>query len=338
MTDLRWLLRALALLAAAVVIAVIVLDQVPSGDYLFLPDTAHPVAPLVTVQGAKQPRGSGGIYFVDVLEDQANELESLFPWLRGGGVSVVPGNEVVPPGVSDQAARQADFEEMHVSQQVAAAVALRTAGYKVSAEPDGVTVSTLVEGSNAAKVLDPDDVIVAVDGVGTPTVGKLRGRLAGLKIGDVVKLVVRRGAKTVDVSVKTIADPLDRKRAIVGFTPDQSVHIVLPIHVSIDAGNVGGPSAGLAFALQVLEELGRNVDHGYRIAATGEMELDGTVAPIGGVKQKTYGARKAHLDLFLVPAGENATEARRYAHGLRIVAVKSFPQALRILATLPPKG
>jgi PDZ domain-containing protein len=336
-TDLRWLLRALALLAAAVVIAVIVLDQVPSGDYLFLPDTAHPVAPLVTVQGAKPAKGSGGIYFVDVLEDQANELESLFPWLRGGGVSVVPRNEVVPPGVSNQAARQADFEEMHVSQQVAAAVALRTAGYKVSARPDGVTVSTLIQGSNAAKVLNPDDVIVAVNGVGTPTVSKLRAQLSGLKIGDVVKLVVRRASRKVDVSVRTIADPLDRKRAIVGFTPDQSAHIVLPLHVSIDAGNVGGPSAGLAFALQVLEELGRNVDHGYRIAATGEMELDGTVAPIGGVEQKTYGARKAHADLFLVPAGDNATEARRYAHGLRIVAVKSFPQALRILATLPPK-
>ena len=338
MPQLTWVFRAVALLAGAVVVAVIVLDLIPSGDYLFLPDTAHPVAPLVTVQGAKPHTGAGGIYFVDVLEDQANELESLFPWLRGGGVTVVPGKEVVPPGVSNQAARQADFEEMHVSQQVAAAVALRTAGYKVSAKPDGVTVSALVQGSNASKVLAPDDVIVAVNGVGTPTIAKLRSRLAGLKIGDVVELEVRRGSRTVAVSVKTVADPLDPKRAIVGFTPDQSAHIVLPINVSIDAGNVGGPSAGLAFALQVLEELGRNVDHGYRIAATGEIELDGTVAPIGGVEQKTYGARKAHADLFLVPAGDNAKEARRYAHGLRIVAVKSFPQALRILATLPPKG
>ena len=108
--------------------------------------------------------------------------------------------------------------------------------------------------------------------------------------------------------------------------------------MQIDAGNVGGPSAGLAFALEVMEELGHRIDRGNRIAATGQIELDGTVSPIGGVKQKTFGAREAKADVFLVPAGDNAREARKYAHGLRIIAVKSFPQALRALATLPQKS
>ena len=98
---------------------------------------------------------------------------------------------------------------------------------------------------------------------------------------------------------------------------------------------MGGPSAGLAFALDVLEELGRNVDGGHRIAATGEIFLNGSVGPIGGIKQKTIGARHAGVDAFLVPAGDNAREARKYAHGLRIIPVKSFQQALRALATLP---
>ena len=65
----------------------------------------------------------------------------------------------------------------------------------------------------------------------------------------------------------------------------------------------------------MLEELGRDVDHGHRVAATGELELDGTVGPIGGVKQKTIGARRAGVDVFLVPAGDNAREARSYADG-----------------------
>ena len=108
--------------------------------------------------------------------------------------------------------------------------------------------------------------------------------------------------------------------------------------VQIDAGNVGGPSAGLAFALEAMQQLGPRIDRGNRIAATGQIELDGTVSPIGGVKQKTYGARQAKADVFLVPAGDNAREARKYAHGLRIIAVKSFPQALRALATLPQKS
>jgi PDZ domain-containing protein len=104
--------------------------------------------------------------------------------------------------------------------------------------------------------------------------------------------------------------------------------------VNIDLGQVGGPSAGLPFALDVLQELGTNVDHGLKVVATGEMELDGTVAPIGGVKQKTYGARRAGADVFLVPAGENAAEARRYAGNLRIIPVTSFQQALSSLSTI----
>ncbi len=120
-----------------------------------------------------------------------------------------------------------------------------------------------------------------------------------------------------------------------GFAPDQAAQIKLPIRVSIDASGIGGPSAGLAFALEVMQKLGRNVLRGHRVAATGEMELDGTVAPIGGVEQKTYGVRASGADVFLVPAGDNARTARRYAGPLRIIPVRNFSQALHALATLP---
>ena len=126
---------------------------------------------------------------------------------------------------------------------------------------------------------------------------------------------------------------------MIGVIVEQNAQIELPLSVTINAGSVGGPSAGLAFALQVMEALGHKVDRGYRVAATGEMKLDGSVAAIGGIKQKTFGAREAGADVFLVPvAGENAADARRYAHGLRIIPVRSFQQALRALATLPRKG
>jgi Lon-like protease len=324
------------LIVGLLLATVLALYVTPSSDYLLLPDPAHPVAPLVHVQGGHNPAGPGGIYFVDVFERRASMLESLFPWIHSSS-TLVPAQLIVPPGTSDRAVEQADLREMTISQRVAAAVALRQLGYKVVAKPDGVIVSVIELGSHAAGVLQPTDVIVSVDGTPTPTVAKLRTVLAKVKIGDVVRLAVRRGSKRLRLSIETIADPLDPRRAIVGFTPDQSAKITLPIRVSIDAGNVGGPSAGLAFALEVMEKLGHNVDRGYRVAATGQMELDGTIAPIGGVKQKTYGARDAKANVFLVPAGDNAKEARRYAHGLRIIAVKSFPQALRALATLPLK-
>jgi len=168
------------------------------------------------------------------------------------------------------------------------------------------------------------------------TIASLRAQLAKVKPGDTVTLKVDRGAEHLSIRVETISDPQAPKHVIIGFAPAQAAVIKLPVKVQIDAGNVGGPSAGLAFALEVLEKLGRRVDRGYKVAATGEIELNGAVGPIGGIKQKTFGARAAKADVFIVPV-ENAAVARRYAHGLRIIAVKSFPQALRALATLPLK-
>ena len=107
----------------------------------------------------------------------------------------------------------------------------------------------------------------------------------------------------------------------------------LPIDVDIDLGRVGGPSAGLPFALEIARQLGRDVTNGCRIAATGALALDGTVIPIGGIKQKTIGARRADVDYFLVPAGENAEDAQENADGLEVIPVESFQQALRKLAT-----
>ena len=100
---------------------------------------------------------------------------------------------------------------------------------------------------------------------------------------------------------------------MIGVIIDQSANIKLPFPVKIRAGSVVGPSAGLAFALEIMEKLGRNVDRGYKVAATGELQLDGSVLPIGGVEQKTIEAKRSHVDILLVPAGDNAAEARKFA-------------------------
>jgi Lon-like protease len=186
----------------------------------------------------------------------------------------------------------------------------------------------------AAKILKTSDLILQADGKKVTSVVGLRAILAKHKPGDRVKIVYRRDGKTRAATIRTVADPQDPKRALVGISARDNLKVVLPVKISIDAGGVGGPSAGLAFALDILQELGHPVSRGHRIAATGELALDGTVLPIGGVKQKTLGVRQAGVDVFLVPAGENAREARRYAHGIRIIPVKNFPQALRALKTV----
>jgi PDZ domain-containing protein len=334
---LRWLLnpwRALAAIAGLLAVTVVILLNIQSSDYLLLPDTAHPVAPLVKVQGGRVSTGPGGIYFVDVIERRATELEKLFPWIHSNA-TLVPAKLLFPPGTSSAAAEAASQREMQTSQQVAAAVALRRLGYHVAVKADGVLVNAVDLGTAAYRKLQPADVITGIDGKPTPTIKSLRRILSPVQPGDVVRVRVRRGSKVLTESLRTVNDPQEPGHALIGFEPAQAARIKLPIRVSIDAGNVGGPSAGLAFALEVMQQLGSNVDRGHRIAATGEMELNGAVAPIGGVRQKVVDARKARVDAFLVPAGDNARVARRYAGSLRIVPVRTFGQALQALATLP---
>jgi PDZ domain-containing protein len=328
--------RAAGAIFVLLAVTILILFSVPSGKYLLLPDVAHPVGPLVQVQGAR-PAPSGTLYFVDVVERRASELEALFPWIHPHG-SLEPAGAIVPPCASARQAEEAQLQEMAFSQRVAAAVALRRLGYHVVVQPSGVVVSQLIAGTNAPCNLQPMDVIVAVDGTPTPTIAALHRVLQDVKPGNVVSLRIHRGAQALTLRVRTIGvreGPGQRRQALVGFAPDQAATIKLPIRVSIDASGVGGPSAGLAFALEVMQKLGHNVLRGHRVAATGEMELDGTVAPIGGVKQKTYGVRQAGADVFLVPAGDNAKVARRYAGSVRIIPVHTFGQALRALATLP---
>ena len=316
------------------IVTVLILLRVPSDKYILLPDVAHPVAPLVKVEGAKPSGGSGSIYFVDVIERRASELETLFPWIHPDA-TFEPANVVVAPCSTTQQALEVQAEEMAYSQRVAATVALRRLGYHVVVHPTGVVVSQLIAGTNAPCNLQPMDVIVAVDGTPTPTIAALHRALGQVKPGAVVTLRLHRVGRTLTVRIRTIAVPQEPGQALVGFAPDQAATIKLPVHVSIDASGIGGPSAGLAFALEVMQRLGRNVLRGHRVAATGEMELNGSVAPIGGVKQKTYGVRQARADVFLVPAGDNTQIARRYAGPLRIIPVHTFKQALRALATLP---
>jgi PDZ domain-containing protein len=307
-----------------------------SPSFLISPDQAKPLADRVHVEGerAKTP---GGIYFVDVLVRRASWLEELVAPLRPDGANLVPEDAIRAPGSNDDDRRRQALEQMARSEDIAAAVALRELGYDVKAKPDGVIVEAIDPSAPAVGALQPTDVIVGAQGHEVHAPADLRGQLARLKPGQKVKLALRRGKENRNITVRTISAPDDPKRAAIGIRIGQSASIKLPIKVDIDLGDVGGPSAGLAFALDVMEELGRDIDHGYKVAATGELELDGSVVPIGGAAQKAIGARRAGVDVLLVP-GDNAAEARSTAGDLRVIPVDTFQQALRALATLPRKG
>jgi PDZ domain-containing protein len=325
---------------ALVVVAVgtgLVLWRYPSGTYVLLPDNAHPAAAVVKVKGTKRDTDGGGIYFLDVIERKATLLEDMFHGVAGDGASFVPSSDIEQPGVSESQNQRFELQQMATSQQIAAAVALKQLGYKVKVSAAGALIVAIGPGTPAEGKLVPGDVIVSVDGRRVVTPEQARVALRQRKPGDRVRLGVRNDKKLRTVVLKTIADPRDPSRPIVGVLLEQAAQIKLPFAVSIDTGNIGGPSAGLAFALEVMEKLGHDVDRGYKVAATGEIFLDGAVGPIGGARQKIFGARKSGVDIMLVPAGDNAKIARRYAGHVRVIPVENFRQALRALATLPTK-
>lgn len=328
------------LVIAGIVLLVVagVLYVAPSDKYILLPDRARALAPYVKVKGERDDHDGGGIYYVAVEVRKASILEKVFHGLHEGS-TLVPASAVRPRGQSDTQHRRVELRAMAQSQEIAAAVALRELDYAVEVRSPGTVIAAVARDGPAAGKLKANDIIVRVDGRRTRSPADLRRLIRQHEPGQTVELTVRRGDRLQQVPIKTAADPEDRKHAVIGVFTDctiqRTTRIKLPLPVDIDLGQVGGPSAGLAFALDLVEELGHDVDRGHKVAATGELCVDGTVVPVGGVKQKTIGAKRAGVDVFLVPAGDNAEEARHYAGSMRVLPVHSFRQALHVLATLP---
>ena len=304
---------------------------VPSDEYIFLPDPPRAVEPLVHVPGEKDTDEQGGIYMVDIFVRKANLFERIFPGIHSGA-SLVPAKAVNPVGVSESERIKQSQEEMSQSQQVAAAVALRYLGYKVPVKTTGVEVTAVFPRTPADDKLDVGDIVVRANGKMVKTTDDLRQAMSAVHPGDTVTFGVRRSGGLQNVSLKTIESTEGPKRAVVGVQIDQSATIDLPLDVMIDTGSIGGPSAGLAFALDIVDELGKDVDDDKRIVVTGALDLDGRVVAIGGIKQKTIAAREADADLFLVP-DDNAADARRYADGLEVMPVSTFREALSDLTS-----
>jgi PDZ domain-containing protein len=182
-------------------------------------------------------------------------------------------------------------------------------------------------------------VITAVDGVPTLTVPALRSALQGRKVGSPIRLAVKDGTRTLQLRTRLTSDPRAPGRALVGVlgVHDAPPKTKLPVRITITPRGLGrGPSAGLAFTLEIYDALtGHHLAKGRKIAVTGTMDLAGHVGEIGGVRQKVIGAVRHRADLVLVPEA-NAADARAAAHGrVRVVAVKSFRDALRALGASP---
>ncbi len=248
----------LGIVAGAVLAAAVfaVLLTVPSDDYLILPDRARPTDQLVEVPGEQAGSGKAGIYMVDVTVGRANLFERIFHRWLFDGESLVPARVINPEGVSDTQRRQSSLNEMSQSQLIAITVALRSLGKTVEVRPEGAEVVLVQPGAPADGKLEVGDVIVEAEGQPVRTTDDLARAASALTPGDDLTLTVKRGDKRIELTLPTQASESDPERAVVGIGVQNAEDYNFPVDVKIDAGSIGGPSAGLAFALDVANELG----------------------------------------------------------------------------------
>jgi PDZ domain-containing protein len=246
------------------------------------------------------------------------------------------------------------YQSMTTAKQIAEYVAYTRLGLDASFVYGDIIIEELVCLENpgpmsACKQLQLGDTITTLDGEPTPTLLDLAPLMADKKPGDIVTLTIKpanlpEGSSLEDVKrIQLIADPDTPTRPIIGFIPADTRTVQLPFEVDIDTDQIGGPSAGLAFTLALLDELTPgDLMGGVKVAATGTIEEDETVGAIGALAQKAVAVKAAGAKVFLVPKGQSEEEladARRAAGpSVRIEPVADLTEALAILESLGGSG
>lgn len=337
LTRRAWL-GTIALLLAFVLLVAGLVVRLPY--YVLSPGSSRPTEPLITVDGAPTFANDGSVDFLTVSMRQVTPIEVVASWINDSQ-DIRSEDEILGSNTPSEN-RALDLRMMANSKDAAQYQALTRLGYDIPEHGTGAVVASVVDGGPAASELVPGDVVVAVDGRTVEFSDDLVALIGASAPGTPMTFTVvpfderiegARPARTVTVVLG--ARPGDPSKGFLGvsmFTRDLSFDF--PVKVSIDSGSVGGPSAGLAFTLGILDVLTPgSISGGLPIATTGTIALDGTVGPVGGVHQKVIAARRRGVKLMLVPASE-IDEARRYAGDLRVEPVTTLDDALAVLATI----
>jgi PDZ domain-containing protein len=321
-----------SVLAAAITVAAVA--KVPY--FAFSPGSAVETEALVEVgEGGPTFDSDGEILFLTVRVGRVSALEAFAGWVDGD-VDLVPEGGVTQ-GLSDEANRARQAAAMVGAKNTALLVAFERLGLPLDPTGTGaVVIDQPTPGSPADGVIDIADTIVEVDGEPIHLREDLGEAVGSLAPGtEIVVGVERLGGEREDVEVTLAERPDDPTRGFLGVATDTRDFDPRPAFtVDIDPGSVGGPSAGLAFTLALLDVLSEgDLTGGLRVAVTGAIAEDGTVLPVGGVAQKVVAANAADADVLLVPEGTEE-QAARGANGLEVIPVATIDDALDALERL----
>ncbi len=335
-------LMLIALLCAGVFLQVPYSEMSPGPTVNTLSD--HDGEPVLQIDGHKTYPTDGHLNMTTVRvtspDYRMNLVEAVYGWLAHDN-RIVPHDTLYPDGKTEEQSTQENAEEFSQSQESAKVAALKKLGIPVQS---WVIVATVVKDSPAQGRLHAGDVIKAVDGTPVKQPSDVAGLVTKHKPGEKTVFTIvpakdqaaaekahRTATATKDVTITTArSHDGGAQRAVVGISP--GTDHTFPFTIDIKLADVGGPSAGLMFALGIYDKLTPgSLTGGKFVAGTGTIDDDGKVGPIGGIELKTIGARDKGAQYFLTPADNCAAAAADTPSGLTLVKVGTISDALGAL-------
>jgi Lon-like protease len=291
------------------------------------PGPVEDVLARLKVEGSRVYDSEGKFYLTSVgIDDNVRFYEALLD-MANRDVQLLPRERLYPENQDTTEIDEENALLMDRSKETATVVALRQVGYRI--EPSGVEITQVVSGAPADGKLAAGDRILAADGRAVDSIAEVRAAITRHRSGERVVFRVRRdqAEKTVLVQVQETDNQPRVGILLRDLFPD------LPVKVTIETENsIGGPSAGLMFTLSIIDKLTpEDLTAGRRVAGTGEIALDGSVGPVGGVAEKLIAVRRLGVTTFLIPADNCASVRGRIPDGLRLVKVAKIGDALRFL-------
>lgn len=313
--------------------------------YIYKPGDAGALNPIVDVDDGYKSKGD--MHLVTVRGGQATPIQYAMAKILPHH-ELLPMKDVRPEGVTEEEYFHVQLQMMESSQEAAIVVAYTAADEGIDIKYNGVYVVTIIDGMPADGILKMGDRIVGIDGKTIHKSEDLIKYVEGKKAGDTIKLDIIRDDKqmTKEIKLKTFEE-LDNKIGIgIQLVTDRSVEV--DPKVTFSSGNIGGPSAGLMFSLEMYDQLTeKDLTKGYQIAGTGEIDYEGNVQRIGGIDMKVIAADDEGCKVFFAPNENGAKDsnyklakktAEEIGTDMKIVPVDTFEDALHYLQELEPKS
>jgi PDZ domain-containing protein len=347
-----WIVGGLVVL---IVVAAVIAAQISIPYYVITPGDASPVGQYIEVPQADNHAISGNILLTDVFVSQLNALGYLQYHFFDSNNEIYSSEDLLGPSTSSSEFIDQGYLQMAQAQSFATAAALSHLGYPVTSSNVGALVYGIVPHSPAARSLKVAQVITAVNGTPTTSECGLIEALHTYSPGTTVTLSVEQSfindvgafvrgpvvdkpvtlAKAPKASVVDFCGPPITQTAFVGVEAETQQDWQFPVKVTVHTQNIGGPSAGLAMTLGIIDKLsGGRLTGGRVVAATGTIDQQGNVGDVGGVAEKTIAVEQAGATVFFVPKVERKTAQAKASPQLHVYAVSNLDQVLRILQRL----